>query len=59
MFGYSLEHKYSENSLKNGLAALKGKDRLMATSLKNANDKLPENERFSLYIGRKPIDQVS
>ena len=52
VFGWSLDHKYSYNSLNNGISALKGKDRTIAASLKAANELLDDNKKLTFYIAK-------
>ena len=48
IFGWALEHMYSEEALKKGVAALKGTDRFVGQALHNANGNL--EEKFTFYI---------
>ena len=50
VFGWALEHKYSNNSLEQGVKALKGTDRFVGLALKNANALLDKQSRFTFYI---------
>ena len=50
VFGWALEHKYSNNSLGHGVKALKGTDRFVGLALKNANALLDKHSRFTFYI---------
>ena len=50
VFGWTLDHQYTDTSLENGISALKGKDRGIATSLKAANELIDEDKKISFYI---------
>eukprot|EP00111_Clytia_hemisphaerica_P020473 TCONS_00060315-protein len=52
VFGWPLEHKYSELSLTNGMAALKGKDRHVVLALNLANKELSPADQFHFYIAK-------
>ena len=59
IFGWDLEHMYSEEALKKGVAALKGTDRFVGQALHNANGNLEEKLKFTFYVAEieRTIDE--
>ena len=56
-FGILLEEKYNSKSLKDGFESLKGRDQAIGKYLEDANESLPEDEKYTFYLVQFKLKQ--